>query len=383
MSDPVSSAASYNRVGVGDPAPWFKQASSNNPNYAFDTAAGRYIVLGFFVSGADGAAQALLKAVDDHRDLFDDDRMSFFGVSMDPDDKSLGRARERLPGIRHFWDFDGSICRAYGVTPVDSQGQRVRTQRFCLVLDPALRVMAKFPMSRGDTDFTALFDFLNGLPPVDHYVGFEVPAPILVLPNVFEPELCRTLIETYEADGGAESGFMREVNGETVQIQDHKHKRRRDCTIDDPALMSAIQIRIHRRISTEVKKVYSFNANRMERYIVGCYAAEDNAHFRAHRDNTTRGTAHRCFAVSINLNSDFTGGEVSFPEYGSRSYKAPPGGAVVFPCALLHAVSTVTQGRRYAFLPFLYDDAAARIREENAQFVEGGSAYRAKQSDAA
>jgi hypothetical protein len=30
-------------------------------------------------------------------------------------------------------------------------------------------------------------------------------------------------------------------------------------------------------------------------------------------------------AVSINLNADFDGGEISFPECGPRSYKAPPG----------------------------------------------------------
>jgi hypothetical protein len=64
---------------------------------------------------------------------------------------------------------------------------------------------------------------------------------------------------------------------------------------------------------------------RMERYIVSCYAAEDGGHFRAHRDNTTAGTAHRRFAVSINLDDAFDGGEVAFPEYGPRSFKAPPG----------------------------------------------------------
>ena len=57
-----------------------------------------------------------------------------------------------------------------------------------------------------------------------------------------------------------------------------------------------------------------------------------------------------------------TGIQIRFPEYGPRSFKPPPGGAVVFPCALLHAVSEVTSGRRYAFLPFLYDEAAARTR---------------------
>ena len=34
------------------------------------------------------------------------------------------------------------------------------------------------------------------------------------------------------------------------------------------------------------------------------------------------------------------------------------------------AVSPVSRGRRYAFLPFLYDEAAARIREANNQFLD-------------
>jgi predicted 2-oxoglutarate/Fe(II)-dependent dioxygenase YbiX len=115
----------------------------------------------------------------------------------------------------------------------------------------------------------------------------------------------------------------------------------------------------------------------MERYIVSCYSAEEQGHFRAHRDNTTRGTAHRRFAVSINLNEDFDGGLIVFPEYGLRGYKPPLGGAVVFSCSLLHAVSTVTRGRRYAFLPFLYDEAASKLREENNEFLgEGVQAYR-------
>ena len=41
-----------------------------------------------------------------------------------------------------------------------------------------------------------------------------------------------------------------------------------------------------------------------------------------------------------------------------------------FFCSLLHEAMPVTEGRRYAFLPFLYDDAAAQIREQNLPFVE-------------
>jgi predicted 2-oxoglutarate/Fe(II)-dependent dioxygenase YbiX len=124
--------------------------------------------------------------------------------------------------------------------------------------------------------------------------------------------------------------------------------------------------------------VHFFKPTRMERYIVSCYAAADGGHFRAHRDNTTKGTAHRRFAVSINLNAEFDGGEVSFPEYGPRGYKAPAGGAVVFSCSLLHAVSRVTAGQRFAFLPFIYDDEAARMREaNNAHLSESAVAYKA------
>jgi hypothetical protein len=37
----------------------------------------------------------------------------------------------------------------------------------------------------------------------------------------------------------------------------------------------------------------------------------------------------------------------------------------------------MTAGRRFAFLPFLYDEEAARVREENNKFLgEGVGGYR-------
>lgn len=43
----------------------------------------------------------------------------------------------------------------------------------------------------------------------------------------------------------------------------------------------------------------------------------------------------------------------------------------MFSCSLLHAVTPVTKGCRYAFLPFLYDEAAAALRERNLHRVAG------------
>ena len=139
------------------------------------------------------------------------------------------------------------------------------------------------------------------------------------------------------------------------------------------------QVRIHRRIVPEIQKVHQFQVTRMERYLVACYAAEERGHFRAHRDNTTKGTAHRRFAVSINLNDEFDGGEISFPEYGPQSFKLPTGRRLRLLLLAAAARSrAVTAGKRYAFLPFLYDDAAAKIREANNEFLgEGVGAYKA------
>ncbi len=363
----------------GDPAPYFFQRSPANPRFVFDTAAGRYLVLCFFGSAADSHSQAAIAAVRARPHLFDDVNASFFGVSIDPADEAQGRVADSYPGYRFFWDFDGSVSRLYGAVANDSAPEIVSmpVRRLWVVLDPTLRVMQVVPFQRNRGDIDALIAYLEALPPPDRFAGFEIQAPIIVLPNVFEPDFCGRLIELYETHGGQDSGFMREVDGRTVGVTNYGHKRRRDYVIGDSQVVAQAQARFLRRVVPEIRKIHQFNVTRMERYIVACYDADEGGHFRAHRDNTTKGTAHRRFAVSVNLNDDFDGGEVSFPEYGPRSFKAPTGGAVVFSCSLLHAVSKVTRGRRYAFLPFLYDDAAAKIREENTPFLgDGTSVYR-------
>jgi peroxiredoxin/predicted 2-oxoglutarate/Fe(II)-dependent dioxygenase YbiX len=357
-------------LSPGDPAPDFVAPTTTIPRFTFNTAAGRYIVLCFLGTVGDDAGQAAMRAFAAHQRMFDDNKLSLFGVVIDPEDQAQNRIQERVPGIRFFVDEDLAISRRYGAVPRDAvAGQAVAVRRFWLVLDPALRILKLFPFSSCGADHAELFNYLSALPPVDSYPGFTVQAPVLCLHSVFEPDLCQKLINLYETHGGGESGFMREVDGKTVGIFDHNHKRRKDYTITDEEIIRITQARIKRRIVPEIAKVYQFHVSRMERYIVSCYAAEDGGHFRAHRDDTTKGTAHRRFAVSINLNAEFEGGEISFPEFGPRGFKPPPGGAVIFSCSLLHRVSKVAAGRRYAFLPFLYDEAAAKLRDENQQFL--------------
>jgi peroxiredoxin/predicted 2-oxoglutarate/Fe(II)-dependent dioxygenase YbiX len=368
MNAPNAPQPAFNRLMPGDPAPWFFQRCQGLPNFAFDTLAGRYVVLCFYMSAADPQGRSAIDAMLRNRAMFDDDHASFFGISLDPQDEAEERVKDSMPGVRFVWDFDESVSRLYGALPSQpaADGKATPFRRFWMVIDPTLHVFAVYAFGEDD-QHQAIFDLVKRLPRPERFAGFEIPAPILVLPNVLEPQLCQRLIELYDSDGGTESGVMRNKGDKTVGILDGSFKRRKDYTITDQALITLLQQRVKQRVAPEIEKLFFMPVTRMERYIVGCYAAEDGGHFRPHRDNKTPLTAHRRYAISVNLNGDFDGGEVSFPEYNRRGHKAPPGWAVIFPCAILHAVSQVTRGRRYAFLPFVYDEAGARIRAANLQ----------------
>jgi predicted 2-oxoglutarate/Fe(II)-dependent dioxygenase YbiX len=195
---------------------------------------------------------------------------------------------------------------------------------------------------------------------------------VLVLPDVFDAPLCRELIEQYDCHGGKVTGFMREEGGMTVVAHDPRHKIRSDHLVNDTTLRQRVQVHVARKVAPAIQRAFQFNATHMERYLVGCYDSTEGGHFRPHRDNSTRGTAHRRFALSINLNADFDGGELVFPEFGPKAFKAPVGAGVVFGCSLLHCVTPVVRGRRYAFLPFLYDETAATVRAANRRYLSEG-----------
>lgn len=358
-----------NLLGVGEAAPWFVCSTQSRQRFVFDTVGGRYILLCFFASAADPVSQALLVGLSKQRQRFDDLNLAFFGVSVDADDARLQRVIESLPGVRYFWDIDRQVSRLYGACREDGRYQRVS-----YVLDPMLRVLAVLPFA-GDAaaHLQALTQVLDSLPQIGAPCRAAFQAPVLVLPRIFEPSLCRELMDYYRARGGEPSGYMQDIDGKTVQVIGQTHKSRRDCLVEDETLREACALRIHQRLVPQIERAFQFKVSRMERYLIGCYDAEEEGHFRPHRDNTTKGTAHRRFAVSLYLNSgEYEGGWLRFPEFGAALYSAPLGGAVVFACSLLHEALPVTRGRRFMFLPFLYDEAAKQIREANLGYLEEG-----------
>ena len=306
------------RLLPGDPVPWFHAPTASNPRFTFASVAGRYVLLLFPGPAAQPAMAPVLQALQDLRAerLLDDANATGFLVSIDRDPALV--PPDALPGLRVMRDPELAVSRAYGLVQPGPAGGGPAYAPTAFLLDPMLRVVAVEPAAR----LPALIALLRRLPPAAQHAGQETPAPVLLLPRVFEPELCRHLVGLYAARGGTDSGFMVEREGRTVGTHDYGHKRRRDLVIEDAATQAAIRARINRRLVPEIRKAFQFQATRIERYIVACYDAAEGGHFRAHRDNTTPGTAHRRFAVTINLNEDFEGGSLWFPEI--RPPAVPP-----------------------------------------------------------
>lgn len=348
------------RPGLGEPIAWFRAPTLNGPDdYGVDGLGGRPLMMLFFGSAGHADLARAVAAAVARADLFDDARASFAGITVDPQDVAQGRIARTHMGMRWFLDYDRAVSRDFGA--VDADGAY---RPYWLVLDAHLRVIGSFALGQADAAFAALESAVAA-------VREDGWAPVALVPGVLEPDVCRMLIDLYRANGGDESGIMREVDGRTKLVLDSAFKVRRDYTIGDGHLGRQLIARISRRLAPMVKRCFQFEATNVERLLVGCYDEQDGGHFKAHRDDTTRGTAHRRFAVTINLNADeYDGGDLRFPEFGPRLYRAPTGGAIVFSCSLLHQVVPVTRGRRFALLPFLYDPAAAAIRDRNMHLVD-------------
>jgi hypothetical protein len=319
-------------------------------------------VLSFLGSSTFGPIPQLVQEIERQQAVFDGVDASFIGVSIDPDDERQKRLQSPSPGISYFWDFDASISRLYDAARPQG-GYIVHS----LVLDPSLRVAAFIPFEGdGPAHARRIVEVLQSLPRVNAMEGLP---PILVLPNIFEAPLCQALIDRHATDAGQDIGYTAFENGRPVNKYDNVNRRARDWVIKDREVISALDSRLRRRLFPQVERVFQYSATQIEDFIVTRYdapeAGQASGFFAPHRDNTNPLTTFRKFAVSLALNSDaYDGGGLHFPEYSSRGFYAPTGGAIIFSCSLMHEVRPITRGKRFACPLFIYDDEAAKRRAE-------------------
>jgi peroxiredoxin/predicted 2-oxoglutarate/Fe(II)-dependent dioxygenase YbiX len=355
---------------VGDPAPWFTLPSTSNPKYHFDTVGGYHTILFFFGSTKIEQVAQVVQDFCNLQDQLAQQDVPFFGVSIDPDDQVLADQIVLPTYCKFLWDFQQTVSQQYGVCMAGEASGQVSYRPTAFVLDETLRVLRVFPLEQAETFAARILAYVSSLPRFGAASFAHRQAPVLLIPRVLEPEVCRALVQLFETEPVRDSGFMREVDGKTVEILDHGFKKRRDINLSETPWLEPINKLMIRRVKPEIEKVFQFSITRFERHIVARYDAADQGFFNRHRDNTTKGTAHRRFAMSLNLNTGaYEGGCLRFPEYGPQLYRPETGEAVIFSCSLLHEATPVTQGQRFALLSFFYGDEDALVRERNRQYL--------------
>jgi predicted 2-oxoglutarate/Fe(II)-dependent dioxygenase YbiX/peroxiredoxin len=361
------SATSAGQIQLGDPVPWFGARTVAGATVDLHVNGGRWIVLAFLNSLAEPRANHELAELLGETQLFTEERLVVYGVLTEPPSEEAGAILASIsgPALGFIVDYDGAITRAYGALGSPRS----------IVLDPMLRAVANIPWDEGMTHAEVLRGFLRGLPDVDASCGVPMSAPVLIVPRIFDFDFCDLLVRMHEELGGTDSGFLLDQDGKTATVINHHLKQRQDLVITDPEVRAVIRDRIVRRLLPPIERYFQYQATRMDRYMVACYDSALGGHFYRHRDNMNAGAQHRRFAVSINLNTGYDGCDLIFPEFGSREYRAPCGGAVVFSCGALHEVTPVTKGRRFAFVPFLYGEADAALREANNANLQSGEAH--------
>lgn len=232
-----------------------------------------------------------------------------------------------------------------GLGPSGMLRQRV------IVLDPNQRVAQTFDMRVLAAAAEAIGTVADSVRSNgdDGKVLIAPTAPVLVLPRVFEPDFCTQVIRLWHKGDHQDTG----VSSRYGNVGMEKLKRTEDYMVVEPMMQKAISDRLAYRIGPELGKVFAFDRQfSFDAHVVLSYSAEGEHFFSAHRDNGAPTTVDRAFAVSLNLNDDFEGGELVFPEYSALKICPPVGAAAVFSCSLLHEALPVTRGRRFVLTTF-------------------------------
>lgn len=334
------------------------------------STAGRPVVLVFLAEPRSGAGRALLGVLAERAELLQGRDATVVAVTRCKPAVNIALARE----IGWPWpllsDADGRAAEAFAAAAASAGDFPPVTY----LLAPNLKVVAGWRGGDAAALPERLFALLDSdlAPQPPNLVGGQ--APVLVIPDVLGPAECRRLMEMWESRGNEPSGFMRKQGDRSVMLQDPQIKIRRDHFLSDPADIGPIQAQMARRVLPELERAFQFRAGYFEDLRIACYDSSSGGYFRQHRDNSSPGTVHRRFAMSLNLNTGaYEGGYLRFPEYGNHLYRPETGAAVIFSCSLLHEATDVTAGRRFVLLSFLYGEEDEQRRRAYFQRIHASA----------
>lgn len=374
---------------VGDQMQEFELDSTTGEKMGLDRWVGRPLVVVFSASESIIPGKRTLEVLRDAAEQFRSRNVDVAVISISSIDALQKAATEHQFPFPMLSDPRIQISAIYGAfRPTEASTQeaaldaaggteaktqvRLRAIRRTFLVRPSMHIAKIYNDPDPETHAAEL------LKDIDELIIKEPPrrilaqAPVLLIPDVFPPDLCKRLMEVWHEQGNVDSGFMKQVGDQTVGQYDYSHKIRRDHFMKESRELEAVKKYVGARVIPKIRLAYNYEVSRFEDFRIACYDSSRGGFFRPHRDNTTAGTAHRRFAMSLLLNNDYEGGTLRFPEYGLNEYRPEAGSAVIFSCSLLHEATDVTKGQRFVLLSFFYGEAEAKVREDYSKRAGGG-----------
>lgn len=337
---------------IGDPLPWISVPTTRESRMPLNGLAGHRVALSFADASID--AMAIVEILDEAADILSATGSYWLIVTPAIVPAASERPAPRSPRARVIPDPDGSLRGKFKVA-------KSLDGVVSLLTDPGLRIAET--TRRGAADgLLGTLNWLSGALMDNPPPPPAMDAPVLLVPDVIEADLRQRLIAVWSDGGHEASGYLRpNDDGSLVHVVNPGRKRRSDHFLDEASELAAlVHDRVRRRVVPWIERATHFKVGFAERYRIACYDAETSGFFSAHRD-FSEASPHRHFAMTICLNDGFKGGALKFSEFGDREYQLEPGQAVVYAGALLHEVTPVTSGKRFALVNFLTNGEGAKI----------------------
>ncbi len=253
-------------------------------------------------------------------------------------------------------------------TLTDGEGRAAAAYRTggiptAFLLDPNLRVREALAFSDGTAVAQRVVELVDELTTDDRPPRIIVTqAPLLVVPDVLEPDRCDELMAVWEREGNAETGVESSAGGRRAQEMSGQLKRRRDHIVADPERTRDLATTIGRRVMPELSKASGVRVpgqplrglqDRLLRSLrSGLLPRAPRQPQPGHRPPPVR--AHPQPQRRLRRRP------APLPRVRTGPVSARPGRGAAVQLLHLHEVLDVTAGRRFVLLSFLFGDEARR-----------------------
>ena len=194
---------------------------------------------------------------------------------------------------------------------------------------------------------------LNSLKQVNNTLSY-----IRVYESVLSPDECKIILDEYSNSSEWMSPIVNLPEGLEV------NKKFRNCDLISLSNEKTISVNysVRKIIDNFLFKKINLAVDRYRKEYKECNVKYDSGYdllrypeggyYCQHTDSYTE--SFRSLSMTINLNSEYEGGELSFYG-GGLNIKTPAGGAVLFPSNFMfpHEILEVTKGTRYSIVTWL------------------------------